>query len=65
LEGAATLTGSIDPATRAFVAPLIERAALAAAINEAWILIAALTLVVILALPLVCRRSEPALEKTP
>nr|WP_238296064.1 DHA2 family efflux MFS transporter permease subunit [Methylobacterium soli] len=54
-----------DPATRAFVAPLIERAALAAAIDEAWILIATLTLVVILALPLVRRRAEPTLEKTP
>jgi DHA2 family multidrug resistance protein len=44
--------GAVDDATRALVAPLVERAGLVAAFNEAWLVIGALILVSMLALPL-------------
>lgn len=42
----------VDEATRTILGPMIERAALVQAINEAWMLVAALTFVALLALPL-------------
>ncbi len=47
----------IDQATRDFVAPLVSRAALVAAINDAWIFIGGLVLLSLLLLPLM--RSRP------
>jgi DHA2 family multidrug resistance protein len=44
--------GPVDEATRAFVAPLVERAGLVAAFNDAWLIIGALVLLSMLALPL-------------
>jgi DHA2 family multidrug resistance protein len=46
--------GEVDEATRALVAPLVERAGLVAAFNDAWLLIgglAALSLLVLLVRP--------------
>jgi DHA2 family multidrug resistance protein len=43
--------GAVDEATRALVAPLVERAGLVAAFNDAWLMIGALILVSALALP--------------
>jgi len=43
--------GAVDDATRALVAPLVERAALVAALNEAWLVIGAMIFVSMLALP--------------
>jgi MFS transporter, DHA2 family, multidrug resistance protein len=51
--------GAVDEATRALVAPLVERAGLVAAFNEAWLVIGALIFVSMLALPLL----RPAAEK--
>ena len=42
----------VDEATRALVAPLVERAGLVAAFNDAWLLIGGLVLLSMLALPL-------------
>src|SRR6266436_392013 len=44
--------GAVDDATRALIAPLVERAGLVAAFNDAWLLIGALILVSMLALRL-------------
>jgi MFS transporter, DHA2 family, multidrug resistance protein len=44
-------TGPLDPDTRAMLQPLIENAALVRAINEAWIMIAALTVAALLCVP--------------
>jgi DHA2 family multidrug resistance protein len=43
--------GEIDEATRALVAPLVERAGLVAAFNDAWLLIGGLIVLSLLALP--------------
>ena len=42
--------GEVDEATRALVAPLVERAGLVAAINDAWLLIGTLVAFSLLAL---------------
>jgi hypothetical protein len=42
----------LDDATHALVAPLVERAGLVGAFNDAWLVIGALILVSMLALPL-------------
>jgi DHA2 family multidrug resistance protein len=42
--------GEVDEATRAVVAPLVERAGLVAAFNDAWLLIGGLVLLSMLAL---------------
>ena len=42
----------MDDATRALIAPLVERAGLVAAFNEAWLVIGALIFLSMLALPL-------------
>jgi DHA2 family multidrug resistance protein len=47
--------GPIDELTKAIVAPMVKRAALAQSFNEAWILIAILFAVSLLALPLMRR----------
>jgi DHA2 family multidrug resistance protein len=44
--------GTVDEATRALVAPLVERAGLVAAFNDAWLVIGGLVAVSMLALPL-------------
>jgi len=44
--------GEVDAATRALVAPLVERAGLVAAFDDAWLLIGGLVALSILALPL-------------
>ena len=51
--------GPLDQATQALIAPMIEKAAFAAAINEAWALLAALTLSAIVVIPFAFRRYEP------
>ena len=43
--------GEVDEATRALVAPLVERAGLVAAFNDAWLLIGGLIVLSLLALP--------------
>jgi DHA2 family multidrug resistance protein len=43
--------GPLDDATQAMVQPLVERAALVQAINEAWIMVAVLTLAALLCVP--------------
>ncbi len=50
--------GPVDQATREFVAPLVERAGLVAACNDAWLLIGGLAALALLALPLL--RRSPA-----
>src|SRR5262249_20376105 len=52
--------GPIDEATREQVAPLVERAALALSFNEAWLLLAAVFALTLLALPLL---SAPATRR--
>ena len=42
--------GEVDEATRALVAPLVERAGLVAAFNDAWLLIGGLVLLSMLVL---------------
>ena len=44
--------GAVDEATRALVAPLVERAGLVAAFNDAWLMIGGLVALSMLALPL-------------
>jgi DHA2 family multidrug resistance protein len=44
--------GPVDQATKDFVAPLVERAALVASFNDAWLLLAVLVGLSLLALPL-------------
>jgi len=51
--------GPVDPATYALLAPMIEKASLAEAINEAWGLVAILTMLVIIVIP-VALRDAPA-----
>ncbi len=50
----------VDQATRDLVAPLVERAGLVAAFNDAWLFIGALVLVALLLLPMIRRRLRPA-----
>jgi DHA2 family multidrug resistance protein len=52
----------LDVATQVLLAPLLEKAALTAAINDAWLLIAVLTGIALLFLPF-ARRSVTAPEK--
>jgi DHA2 family multidrug resistance protein len=49
----------VDEATRALVAPMIERAALTQSINEAWALVAALTLLATVVLPFARAQAAP------
>lgn len=53
---AAMPPGPIDPATASLLAPLLEKAALTAAINDAWLMIASLTIAALLCVPF-ARRS--------
>ena len=55
----------ISEATRALVAPLVEKAALTASIGDAWMLVGTLNVVAIAALLLVRRRADPSLEPKP
>jgi MFS transporter, DHA2 family, multidrug resistance protein len=63
--------GPVDEATRALVAPLVERAGLVAAFNDAWLLIGGLVALSMLALPLLraprktvgTQRNDPGLSR--
>jgi MFS transporter, DHA2 family, multidrug resistance protein len=57
---AARPAGPPDAALQAYLAPLIERLSLVRAINEAWALVAALTLAALLAIPLASGAARPA-----
>ncbi|PTM80472.1 hypothetical protein C8J29_102554 [Cereibacter johrii] len=52
--------GPVPPQAEAILAPLLERAALTQAINEAWAMIALLTLAVLLCVPVARARSGRA-----
>ena len=52
--------GPIDQATKDFVAPLVERAALVASFNDAWLLLAVLVGLSLLALPLFRKAAQPS-----
>jgi MFS transporter, DHA2 family, multidrug resistance protein len=51
-EFSARVPGPVDQATRDFVAPLLERAGLTGALNDAWLLIGIFVLLSLLMLPL-------------
>lgn len=51
--------GPIDTVRQALLQPLVEKAALTLAINEAWMMIAVLTLMVVLFIPLARRIKSP------
>ncbi|AWB49336.1 MFS transporter [Gemmobacter aquarius] len=51
-------SGPIDPASMAMLAPLLEKASLTMAINEAWLMIALLTLVALMCVPFAQRRGQ-------
>ena len=63
--------GAVDEATRALVAPLVERAGLVAAFNDAWLMVGGLVVLSMLALPLFraprqavgTRRDDPDLSR--
>lgn len=57
---AARPPGPIDAATAAFLQPLVERAGFVSAVNEAWAMLAAFTLVALLAVPFASRRPLPS-----
>ena len=50
--------GAVDEATRALVAPLVERAGLVAAFNDAWLIVGGLVALSMLALPLFRLRGQ-------
>ncbi len=54
--------GHVDPTQMAFARPLVERAAATIAFNEAWMLVGALMLAPLVALPLLRREERPARE---
>ncbi|TCL71937.1 DHA2 family efflux MFS transporter permease subunit [Rhizobium sp. BK251] len=56
--------GPIDEDTRAFLQPLVEKAALTEAINEAWTMIALLTVAALLCIPFARRIAAPAARPT-
>jgi len=51
--------GPLDPDTQAALETLVEKAALTQAINEAWLMIAILTVAALLSIPLARRRTTP------
>lgn len=55
---ATATTRTIDPATIETVRPLVERAGLVGAINEAWMMLAVVTAAALLVLPFVSRRKD-------
>ena len=59
--------GAVDEATRALVAPLVERAGLVAAFNDAWLIVGGLVALSMLALPFfrVPRRTVGTRRETP
>jgi DHA2 family multidrug resistance protein len=59
-----TPIGEVDEATRALVAPLVERAGLVAAFNDAWLLIGGLVALALLVL-LVSARSRTRVSRRP
>jgi MFS transporter, DHA2 family, multidrug resistance protein len=54
--------GDVDQATRDLVAPLVRRAGLVAAFNDAWLFIGAAVLVSLLLLPLMRRQPPQSLR---
>jgi MFS transporter, DHA2 family, multidrug resistance protein len=52
--------GPVDQATRDFVAPLVEQAALTLALNEAWLLLGGVILLSLIAAPFLCRQRPMA-----
>jgi len=52
--------GPLDPITQDLLAPMVERAAYTQAVNDAWALVAILTLLVLLSVPFARRRSAPS-----
>jgi MFS transporter, DHA2 family, multidrug resistance protein len=54
--------GEIDKTTRELVAPLVKRAGLVAAFDDAWLFIGALVLLSLVLLPLIRRRRAPQQE---
>jgi MFS transporter, DHA2 family, multidrug resistance protein len=57
--------GPIDQATRDIVEPLVRRAGLVAALNDAWLFIGALVLISLLLLPLMRRRARAVPQQAP
>ena len=55
----AAQAGALDAATLAFLAPLVEKAAFVAAVDEAWAMMAALVALALLAVPFARRAPEP------
>ena len=53
--------GPLDAGARAMLAPFVEQAALAQAINEAWVMVAALTVAGLLCVPFAKRSHAPSL----
>lgn len=51
--------GPVDPATRTLLEPMVQTLALVRAINEAWLLVAAVTFAALIALPLARRPVGP------
>jgi MFS transporter, DHA2 family, multidrug resistance protein len=56
---------NVDQATRDIVEPLVRRAGLVAALNDAWLFIGALLLISLLLLPLMRRRPQGAPQQAP
>jgi MFS transporter, DHA2 family, multidrug resistance protein len=51
--------GPLDPATQSLLSPLLEKAALTAAINDAWLMIAVLTVAALLCVPFARKAPRP------
>jgi DHA2 family multidrug resistance protein len=52
--------GPVDQATRDLVAPLVERAGLTLALNEAWLLLGGVILLSLITAPFLCRQQPAA-----
>ncbi len=57
--------GKIDEATRELVVPLVKRAGLVGAFNDAWLFIGALVLLSLVLLPLMRRQARSGLQQEP
>jgi DHA2 family multidrug resistance protein len=56
--------GPVDPITQALIAPMVERAALTQACNEAWWVLGGLFLLALLLLPAMHRQKNYALTSS-
>ena len=52
--------GPVDQATRDLIAPLVERAGLTLALNEAWLLLGGIILLSLIAVPFLSRQQSTA-----